>query len=153
MAPIRLSLRGCCAEQSPPQSLRPGSGLQGRKECGQPFREVVDGDRECSEQAHAQKLSLVPTMVVDVVSPPPGEPERPHRNRPGGGGVAECAISFPHVSHADSRPMVNQVVDDADQKHAAKEGCRIDPLPPVISVSLCQCINPLVEDFNKERTA
>jgi len=40
-----------------------------------------------------------------------------------------------------------QVVDDADQKHAAKEGCRIDPVPPVISVSLCQCINPLVEDF------
>jgi len=67
--------------------------------------------------------------------------------RQGGGGVVEwCGLLF-CMCLMRILGRWYQVVNDADQKHAAKEGCRIDPVPPVISVSLCQCITPLVEDF------
>ena len=38
---------------------------------------------------------------------------------------------------------------NADQKQAAKKGCRIDPVPPVVSVSCRQRTNRLVEDFDE----
>ncbi len=123
--------------------------MQGRKECSQPFRKVVDGDRECSKQAHAQKLSLVPTMVVDAVSHLLASLSDSIEIRQGGGGVVEgCDLLF-RMCLMGIRGRWYQVIDDADQKHAAKEGCRIDPVPPVFSVSLCQCPDPLVEDFNE----
>lgn len=69
--------------------------MQGRKESCQPFREVVDRNRKCGEQTHAQKLSLIPTMVVDAMSHLLVSPSDRIEIRQGGGGVAEAgAISF-----------------------------------------------------------
>lgn len=46
-------------------------------------------------------------------------------------------------------PSRNQVVDQADDQHAAEERSGVDPVGPVVSVAPGKCGNPFEEDLDE----
>ena len=65
-----------------------------------------------------------------------------------GGVVQRLGLGF-RVDLVRVFPGGNQVVDQADQQHAAEERRRIDPMAPVVAVLRRECLDAFEEDLDK----